>query len=156
MNEKCHQCRTLSFREPEHEIPSLRGVSTLFHILHRTKESWLQSISSGCHLCTLVRGQVYNSDVSSPICDALGAFVVLAITVRRGGDLANDPHLTVKIISKLGNSGLKRIENVGGERATDPNFTLMKHLVDNTKINTRRHWTATSSLFAADLGPKPH
>ncbi|KAM7208361.1 Heterokaryon incompatibility protein (HET) domain containing protein [Naviculisporaceae sp. PSN 640] len=110
MNVKCDRCRILSFRKPEGHIPSLG--SKLVHILHRTKESWLQSISAGCHLCTLVRGQVYNSLISSPVCDAVGAYVVLAINVWPGVDPAQDQRLTVGIISKLGISSLHRIEDL--------------------------------------------
>ncbi|KAM7196952.1 hypothetical protein V8F33_005834 [Rhypophila sp. PSN 637] len=115
MNTKCDQCRTLVFQEPDREIPTLRplqGSQRLVHVLHYTKESWSHSVASGCHFCTLVRGQVYDSVVSSPACDALGAFVILAITHWPGSEPIRLSDLRVQIISKLGNSQLSAIEEL--------------------------------------------
>ncbi|KAM7211331.1 Heterokaryon incompatibility protein (HET) domain containing protein, partial [Rhypophila decipiens] len=126
MNTKCDQCRTLVFRDPDREIPTLgavQGSQRLVHVLHYTKESWTDSVASGCHFCTLVRGQVYDSVVSSPACDALGAFVILAITHWPGSEPSRLSDLRVQIVSKLGNSRLTAIEELPGKYG-------LNHMVD--------------------------
>lgn len=134
MNVKCDRCRTLTFREPDREIPShfgLQGIPRLVYVLHYTKESWSRSIAAGCHFCTLVRGQVYSCETPNKICDELGAYVVLALTLW--DEIENLPEyfepMRISIISRLGVSQLKAIEDLPGEWYFIPDLFLHPFLV---------------------------
>ncbi len=111
----CRRCDSIHF-SPWSGGSELLFAGFVFAVLHKTRASFLQSLSAGCHLCIMIRGQLGSSEVDDRTCELLGADVVLR---RRS---ANTSRLTsVTVISKLGSGLLDIIDPLPGLPPV-PNF----------------------------------
>ena len=109
----CARCRAISFQAKTPE--SLRIASGppnqgdfVFYALHETKESFLDSISAGCHLCIMINGQLGTHSAPDKACDWLNAWVVL----RRLATSRNSR--SVSVLSNLGGCVLNIIDPIQG------------------------------------------
>jgi hypothetical protein len=113
----CTRCRSLDFRAL---TPEEKGRSfDLTYVLHSDKASFVQSLDAKCQFCHLVRGQLGQLEVPSPVCDQLNAFVVLRL--RMAKEVYNVPTASTTnprvmfIASRLGNGCLRAIPDLPGE-----------------------------------------
>lgn len=121
----CDRCTSVIFDFGP--IAGPRKDSALY-ILHKDHDSFLRSISLGCHLCTLIKGQLnsnhdlwdkddpiirkYLSDASivlPDICDKLDGYIIVTAKLRENGTLSG-----WDIISRAGQASLNTIDPLPG------------------------------------------
>ncbi|KAK1757209.1 heterokaryon incompatibility protein-domain-containing protein [Echria macrotheca] len=100
----CSRCQPLSFSLPQLEPGTSSFIfrsKDVVCVLHKTRESLLESVQDGCHLCTLVHAQLGSVEVDMPELDEIDAYVALVIA----GD-AFETYLprkvSLRVVSHLG------------------------------------------------------
>ncbi|KAK3361640.1 heterokaryon incompatibility protein-domain-containing protein [Lasiosphaeria ovina] len=112
----CARCQAIHFQTPASSHPLLAGATT--YVLHTTRQSLLEAIADGCRFCSLVRSQLGDVETASPVCDELGAYVVLRFSVSGGRAAVANGLRSVGIISRLGNAILDEIRELPEAYAT--------------------------------------
>ncbi len=121
----CQHCNSIRFGPWPGEDSQPFG-DFFYAVIHETRESFLRSLSAGCHLCIMIRGQLGNSEVDDRTCELLGADVVLRRSAKAGGSTS------LSIISRLGAGLLDVINSLPG---------LLHEFLDCSSISALAPWT---------------
>ncbi|KAK8029318.1 hypothetical protein PG991_006374 [Apiospora marii] len=100
-------------RNRAHQVLNL---DSYFHVLHRTRSSFLASIDWGCNFCILLRSQLGLTEVDRNLVDGLEAYVALRLKISDEADEDTDfkQPWSIAIISRLGNAVLDVIGGIPG------------------------------------------
>lgn len=108
----CQSCLGIHFHRP-HQVFEPHSY---FHVLHRTRSSFLSSIDGGCNFCILVRSQLGLTEVEDNLVNVLQAYVALRLRILDEADEGTDCEQpwSINIISRLGNVVLDVIGDIPG------------------------------------------
>lgn len=111
----CENCNGIDFQPLLVDDPS-----SVYHVLHRDRLSYDQSLIKRCQLCTLISSQLGNVDVQDDTCGQLAAFMVLKRRWPFDKPATNAMVSPISVLSLLGCAFLAIIDPLPSETPQYP------------------------------------